>query len=152
MEVKDILKKKGAKVFTIEPEDTICVALKIMNKHNIGSLMVIDSEEILGIITERDILRFLYYRNCKEKENNDNNVSMKVSDIMTKKKNLITTKLNCKIDTVMDLMAKNKIRHIPVIENGKLFGLISIGDVLKAVLYITVKRRQILEDYITSSY
>jgi len=152
MEVKDILKKKGAKVFTIEPGDTICVALKIINKHNIGSLMVMDSEEILGIITERDILRFLYYRNCKKKESNDNNVSMKVSDIMTKKKNLITTKLNCKIDTVMDLMTKHEVRHIPVVENDKLFGLISIRDILKAVLYVTIKRREILEDYITSSY
>jgi len=152
MEVKDILKKKGAKVFTIESEDTICVALKIMNKHNIGSLMVMESEEILGIISERDILRSLYYRNCRNKESNDNNISMKVSDHMTKKKNLITAKLNCKIDTVMDLMAKHKIRHIPVVENEKLFGLISVGDVLKAVLYITVKRREILEDYITSAY
>ncbi|MEA3499422.1 MAG: CBS domain-containing protein [Candidatus Marinimicrobia bacterium] len=149
MEVKDILKKKGAKVFTIEPDDEICNAIEIMNRYNIGSIMVLKNEEVYGIITERDILRILHYKNCSKTKNE---VSMKVSDHMTKKKDLITTKLNCKIDTVMDQMNKHKIRHIPVVENGKLFGIVSIGDLLKAILYLIIKRKNILEDYITSSY
>ncbi len=152
MEVQDILKKKGTKIYTVGPDDEICKALKIMNKHNIGSVMIVKDEEVYGIITERDILRFLYYKDCRKANSDTSEISMKVSDHMTKRDNLITAKLNAKIDTVMEQMNKHKVRRIPVMENGKLFGIVGIRDILKAVLYITVKRREILEDYITSVY
>ena len=112
---------------SINENKTTYNAIKLLNTNNIGALPVInDNMELSGIISERDIIR----------EISDNlSVNFKKSNIksiMTSK--VITINKNTKSETIMDIMSKNKIRHIPIVENKLLIGIVSIGDVVKRLL------------------
>ena len=102
-------------------------AIKLLTKNNIGALPVLnDNMELSGIISERDIIREI---------SNNSSVNFKKSNIksiMTSK--VITINKNTKSETIMDIMSKNKIRHIPIVENKLLIGIVSIGDVVKRLL------------------
>lgn len=123
MKIQGILATKGTNVVTVRPEHTIREALAILAKHNIGALVVADADgHLLGILSERDIVR--------EATVNEQLFSDPVSKIMTK--DLITGLPQDDLKSVANTMTERRIRHLPVVEGGKLVGIVSIGDVVKA--------------------
>ncbi len=123
MKISDILARKGGQVFTIQPDQTIQEALQTLVAHNIGGLVVVDeAEKIAGILTERDVLRFF--------ATNTPDPSAPVHTIMTK--NIIIGAPQDDLQSVAHTMTEKRFRHLPIVEKGKLIGIITIGDVLKA--------------------
>lgn len=123
MKVADILVSKGSTVITILPNQTIKDAVDLMEKYNIGGLVVINqNEEILGIITERDLIRYA--------ATDHPTFSTSVSSIMTK--GVIVGVLQDEIDSVAHTMTEKRFRHLPVVDDGALVGILTIGDVVKA--------------------
>lgn len=141
--VIDILKVKGKEVVSIPPETTVFNALKILEENNIGALVVTEKENIVGIFSERDYARKIILKNRSS-------IDTKVGDLMTK--NVISVTPNDSIDKCMTLMSENHIRHLPVIENRKLDGLISIGDVLTHIIKHQKFQIRELEKYIKGGY
>lgn len=143
MKVKDILKYKGPEVFTIGEEKTLQEAVRILTANKIGVLLVLSSTaKITGILSERDIIRAL--------ETNPNNwFELKVKDIMTHQ--VLVVEPEDDIEYVEQVMTKNRCRHIPVIQNKVLVGLISIGDIVKAMLNETSVENKYLKDYISGA-
>jgi CBS domain-containing protein len=124
--VKDILASKGPEVVSVTPETGVMKALEVMAEHNIGAILVLDtSGEVAGIFSERDFARkiILKANSCD---------STIVKEVMTKK--LVYADPSDSIEKCMDLMTSHHFRHLPVKENGKLVGIISIGDVVKALI------------------
>jgi CBS domain-containing protein len=125
MNVESILKQKGTEVATIAPEASIKRAADWLRAKNVGALVVTSNDAIVGIISERDIVRaFSQYGEPVG--------SMQVKDIMTQ--GLITASLGDDLTHLMHLMTRHRVRHMPVLRNGKLAGIISIGDVVKCRL------------------
>ena len=144
MKVKDILKNKGTEVAIIGAEKTICDAVKTLVEKNIGSLLVQDEKgAIAGIVTERDILKQcnLCLESFKE---------TRVKDVMTK--NLIAASPDDDLDYVENIMTQNRIRHLPIIANQKLEGIISIGDLVNVLRGECKVENRYLKDYISGKY
>ena len=140
MKVKDILHRKGAEVVTVRPHNTVHEAVKTLCDHGIGAAVVTrDDGEVCGIISERDILRESAER-CEVLRETS------VSDIMTE--DLIIGVPTDRLDYVMGIMTKNRIRHLPILDEGQLVGIISIGDVVNAHLNETEFENRLLKDYI----
>jgi len=140
--VKDILNEKGMEVWTVTPQSKVFDALKLMADKNIGAVLVAENENIVGILSERDYARKVALEGKSSKE-------LPVQEIMSHRVLYITSDKN--LDECMALMIEKKIRHLPVFENEKLKGIISIGDVVKAVLDHKKFTIEQLEQYITSS-
>ncbi len=140
MLIQQILSSKGTDVSTIAPDLTVEDALTQLVDQHIGSLMVQGEEgEMLGIITERDILRLTH-------ENPGVFRKVAVSEVMTKE--LVIGAPTDSVNRVMGLMTKHRVRHLPIVDDGKLVGLISIGDVVKAQLLEVNSENEQLRDYI----
>jgi CBS domain-containing protein len=145
MKVSDLLKSKGAGVITIDDHSTLGQVLKSLIEHRVGALVVIDSEHNpIGIITERDILRVVNQKGANQW------FSQSVSDFMTK--NIIIGVPSDDVEYIMALMTENRFRHVPIIDDGKLAGLISIGDIVKSLLKNIKAENRYLSDYITGKY
>lgn len=139
MKVKDILQTKGSKVATTQSTTTIQEAVKILVTHKIGALLVLDGKgEIAGIVTERDIMRGCHEYGSKLPQ-------MKVSQVMTER--IIVGGMEDELDYIMNIMTYNRMRHVPIVDNGKLEGIISIGDVVKAQLHDSQAQIKYLKDY-----
>jgi CBS domain-containing protein len=123
--VKQLLQEKGPNVWTISPDRSVQDALKLMADKNIGALLVLEAEELVGIFSERDFARLVAR---KEKLSLDT----PVSEIMTKK--VICVRAEQTIEECMALMTDKHIRHLPVLVDNQLAGVISIGDVVKAII------------------
>jgi CBS domain-containing protein len=123
MNLQQILQHKGSTVYKTSPRATLADVVAQLVKHNCGSLVVCEGEEMVGIITERDILRA-----CAA--NGSSLAETSVERSMSRR--VVTGSPQDEVETVMGLMTKNRIRHMPVLEQGKLVGMISIGDVVKA--------------------
>jgi CBS domain-containing protein len=123
--VRQLLRGKGHDVWHIAPDASVYDALKLMAEKGIGSLLVLDGEELVGIISERDYARKVV---LKEKTT----IDTPVKEIMTRK--LVTLSPEQTIGECMSLMTDKRIRHLPVLENERLIGIISIGDVVKAII------------------
>ncbi len=123
--VKDILEAKGQDVWSIGPDSPVFEALQIMADKNIGALVVVEGENIVGIISERDYARKVILKGKSSKD-------IPVRDIMTP--NVILVHPDQSIEECMTLMSGKRIRHLPVLEAEKLAGVISIGDVVKAII------------------
>ena len=138
--VKDILRTKGQDVWSIIPDATVYEALTLMGDKNVGALVVLDGETVVGIISERDYARkvILHGRSSKE---------IPVSDIMTTSVYYVRPEQN--IQECMELMTDKHVRHLPAMENDRLIGVISIGDVVKAIIAEHESTIKHLEDYIT---
>lgn len=138
--VRDMIRKKGYEVFTIEPEATVFEALNVMAEHNIGALLVMSEGEIRGIVSERDCIRKveLMGRNVRD---------AKISDIMTS--DVITVEADQPLEECMGLMIDKNIRHLPVCEGKKLLGVVSVRDVLREVVEVQQMMLSQLERYIT---
>jgi len=123
MTIRTILQTKGNQVFTTEPQEKLSVVVKQLVYHRCGSLLVCRGEELVGIITERDILR----ASATEGYNLE---TATVAELMTT--DLVTGTPDDSISETMGLLTERRIRHLPILEDGKLAGIISIGDVVKA--------------------
>jgi CBS domain-containing protein len=141
--VKDILKNKAIKeVFSVTPESLVFDALKMLADKNVGALMVIDKKgKVVGIFSERDYTRKVILKGKSSKET-------KVQDIMTSARSMYKIKPEADINECMVLMTGKHIRHLPVFDGQKFIGLISIGDILKAVIVEKEKLIDDLSDYI----
>jgi CBS domain-containing protein len=141
MTVKSILDRKGIDVATIEPSADLASAVKQLAAHRIGALVVIGSDQrIAGIISERDIIRELADRSA---------AALEVGHVMTRK--IVTCSRAETISSVMDLMTAGKFRHLPVVEEGRLIGIVSIGDVVKYRVHEIESESATLRDYIRST-
>lgn len=145
MKVKDILKVKGSKVYTINENSTLMAATAKMFSNKIGSLIVVnDKEEIVGIVAPNDILKAVH-EGCVE------NCSLqRVNQVMTK--NLLCASEEDSIDYIQAVMTENRIRHIPIMDKTELKGLVSIGDVVNAQIKIHEVENHYLKDYIEGKY
>jgi CBS domain-containing protein len=122
MSIEAILKRKGKSVVTTEPGTSVKRAAEMMRENNIAALLVVDGAAIRGIVTERDIVRGLVHYGADL-------LAKPVKEIMTEK--LITGAPDDSVKHVMGVMTRHRIRHFPVLRNGRLEGLISIGDVVR---------------------
>jgi CBS domain-containing protein len=145
MKVSDLLKKKGSGVYTIEAHSTMNQVLKNMVDSKVGALVVIDSQNSpIGIITERDILRIVNKANMGDWQKTS------VGELMTK--DIIIGMPDDDVEYIMALMTENRFRHVPIITDGKLGGLISIGDIVKSLLKDIKTENRHLSDYIAGKY
>jgi CBS domain-containing protein len=138
--VRDMIRNKGREVFSIAPEANVFEALERMANHNIGALLVVSQDKMVGIVSERDCIRKvdLQGRNVKETP---------VSEIMTE--NVITVDCGQPLEECMSLMIDRNIRHLPVYDGGELVGLLSVRDVLREVIEVQQDMLSQLERYIT---
>ncbi len=141
--VRDVLADKGKKVVTVSPDSTILEALSIMKAESIGAVLVVDDAgEIAGILSERDYARKVVLDGKSSKDT-------AVSEIMTTKLAVIGP--DNTVEEAMALMSEKRCRHLPVLEDGRLCGVISIGDVVRAVIQDKEVLINQLERYISSS-
>ncbi len=123
--VKDILKAKGSLIWSVQPDTTVFDALQLMSDKDIGAVLVIADGDIKGIFSERDYARKVVLQGRHSKD-------MPVKEIMSA--DLISVNPDQLIEECMELVTDKKIRHLPVIENGKVVGIISIGDIVKETI------------------
>ncbi len=141
MRVGEILKAKGDSVYQIAPSATLVEAVDRLVKFNCGSLMVTTTDSVVGIITERDILKAIASKRCDLSR-------LLVSDFMTR--NLISGHPEDDTGSVMGLMTSRRVRHLPIMVNDQLAGMISIGDVVKAHYDMLAVENHYLKVYIQS--
>ena len=139
MRVYEILQTKGDKVHQISPSATLAHAIERLVHFNIGSMMVAEAESVVGIITERDILKAI--NSHKESVG-----SLMVCDFMTRK--LITGHPSDEVENVMGKMTSHRVRHLPIFDEGRLVGMVSIGDVVKAQFDLMAVENHYLKVYI----
>ncbi|MES2005797.1 MAG: CBS domain-containing protein [Bacteroidota bacterium] len=139
--VSDILRRKGSRVTTVSPDTTVIAALKIMSEQNIGSVVIMENENFLGIMTERDYSRKVILMNRHSSDT-------PVGEIMTT--DFPQIKQTDTVEACMQLMSDRHIRYLPVIENGKLAGIISINDVVTETISNQEETISHLQSYIQS--
>lgn len=143
MDVGGILRTKGSEVLTIRPDASLQSAVKALVTAGVGSVLVVEGERIAGILTERDVLR-------ESARHFDEMKNRTVGDIMTT--DVIIGIPGDSLDYVMELMTSRRIRHLPIMDNGRLAGIVSIGDVVKARSQLAEIEVRHLTDYITGRY
>lgn len=145
MKVKDILKVKGSKVYTISENATLMAATAKFFSNKIGSLVVLnDLDEFVGIVSPNDILKAIH-EGCAE-----NCALQKVHEVMTK--NVICASEEDSLDYIQAVMTENRVRHIPIMDKKELKGLVSIGDVVNAQISKRDVENRYLIDYIEGKY
>jgi len=137
--IRDLLKIKGNQVWTVTPNTSVLETLLMMTEKAVGALVVVEGDKIAGIISERDFIRSI-----AEKERCVLNTV--VLEYMTT--TVMTVTPDQSIEDCMELMTEKHIRHLPVVENGKLAGMISIGDIVKDIISSEKSRINALENYI----
>ena len=142
MLVRDILNKKGNKVFTSSPDTLIGEIANTLAKENIGAIVIIEKDLVVGILSERDIVRGFTEKKSVR--------STKAKELMTK--NVITCNTKNTTEELLELMVKKHFRHIPVVQNNKLIGVVSIGDLVKDRTKRLKKEIDQLKSYVTKSY
>lgn len=139
MTVGQILAAKGNKAMAVAPDNSVLDALKIMAEHDIGAVLVTEGERLVGIFTERDYARKVALRGLVSRD-------VKVSELMTA--NPTTVAPSQTVDQVMQTMTQRRFRHLPVVENGKIAGIVTIGDMVKCVVSEQEATIQQLSSYI----
>jgi CBS domain-containing protein len=140
--VRDILQVKGKAIYAVSPDRTVYDALQVMVEKNLGALLVTEDDQLAGIFTERDYARKLILRGKASKDTS-------IREVMTE--HPITVTPNDSVDQCMNLMVDNYVRHLPVVENEQLIGLVSIGDVIKHIINEQKFIIDSLEHYINDS-
>ena len=139
--VRQLLASKGTAVQTIGPDATVYEALEKMAEHDVGALVVLDeSGNVVGLMSERDYARKVILVGRASRD-------MKVREIMTPEPQTVTSEQN--VQACMEAMTDRRFRHLPVVENGQLAGIISIGDVVKTIMEEQRETIEELEHYIT---
>ena len=142
--IKELLEAKGSTtVQTIGPEETVFTAVTRMVEHNIGAILVIENNVIKGILTERDYLRFVCDRGRTARDT-------PIEELMTRR--VVYTTPDTTIDAAMAVMTEQRVRHLPVMFEGRLMGIISIGDMVKQISRNQEAKINFLEDYIADPY
>ncbi|HEY6144348.1 MAG TPA: CBS domain-containing protein [Flavobacterium sp.] len=142
MTVNQILSVKGNEVFSIISTITVYEGLKVMGEKNVGAVLVIEDNVLKGVLSERDYARKIVLKNKLSKETF-------VYEIM--ERDLFTVKPTDNIEFCMEMMTVNRIRHLPVIDNGLVVGIISIGDVVRAIIEIQKETIEYLDSYISGT-
>lgn len=140
MRIADVLRTKGAAVATITPETSVSGLLTELSLHNIGAMVVVSADGVVGIVSERDVVRNLH-------EHGVELLRLPVSQIMTTM--VATCSPTDTVDHLTALMTTKRVRHIPVVENDRLVGIVSIGDVVKQRMEELESEQRALQDYIT---
>ncbi|MDZ7715548.1 MAG: CBS domain-containing protein [Balneolaceae bacterium] len=142
MLIADILKEKGHQVYSISPDSTVYESIEKMSEKNVGALLVMEGEKLVGIISERDYSTKIILKGRTSKET-------KVHEIMTSDVHCVTPKDN--VETCMSMMTNEKFRHLPVLDQDEnVVGVISIGDLVKAIISQQKGEISTLRNYITS--
>jgi CBS domain-containing protein len=123
MRIADVLRNKGSAVATVESRASVADLVAALAEHNVGAMVVIGPEGIAGIVSERDVVRKLHERGGEL-------LGAPVSDIMTSE--VHTCAPRDSVDSLTVLMTEQRIRHVPVVDDGRLVGIVSIGDVVKS--------------------
>lgn len=140
MKIRDIRKSSPVELQTISPEQTVHEAIRLLCKHNIGALPVLDVEgALVGIVSERDVLRLCSRDDCLDA------LTLRVRDVMTR--DLVISVLDDSLDYVMRVMTERRVRHLPVLEDGRMVAIVSIGDVVKAQYEEKETEIRFLRDY-----
>jgi CBS domain-containing protein len=139
MRISDVLRQKGSAVATIAPGATVRELVGALRAHNIGAAVVTDGDTVVGIVSERDVVRRLH-------ENGADLLALPVSDIMTR--DVFTCGPDDTVDSLAETMTERRIRHMPVLADGRLAGIVSIGDVVKSHIRQLETDREQLESYI----
>lgn len=142
MTVNQILSTKGKEVYSIVSTITVYEALKVMGEKNIGAVLIIEDDVLKGVLSERDYARKIVLKDKSSKKTY-------VKEIMEKE--VFTVKSSDNLDYCMELMSTKRIRHLPVVENDQTVGIISMGDVVKAIIEIQKETIQHLDSYISGS-
>jgi CBS domain-containing protein len=140
-QVKHLLQNKGDTIFSVAPDAPVLEAIKQMAEHRIGALLVLRGTELVGVVSERDYARKVILQGKSSSQT-------AVSDIMTA--NPLTVGPDTDVLDCMRLCTDSRIRHLPVMHDGTLVGIISIGDLVKAVIDAQAEQIEHLERYITS--
>jgi CBS domain-containing protein len=140
MRIADVLRNKGASVATITPETSVSGLLTELTVHNIGALVVVSPDGLVGIVSERDVVRKLH-------ELGADLLRRPVSEIMTTL--VATCTPNDSVDSLSALMTEKRVRHVPVVVDGRLAGIVSIGDVVKTRMEELEAQQEQLQAYIT---
>ena len=143
MTVKSILSNKGGDVISIEPTATLETAVRMLAEHRIGALLVLGPDRrVIGILSERDIVRALA-------EQGADVLKQPLAQVMTRK--VVTCSQTETVGTIMERMTTGKFRHVPVVEQDQVVGVISVGDVVKHRLHEMEQETAALRDYIQSA-
>ena len=137
--VNQLLKVKGGQIFSVAPSDSVLRAIEIMATRHVGALLVMSHEGLLGIISERDYARKVILKNRSSHDT-------PVGDIMTA--NPVTVSPDATVHHCMETMTEGRFRHLPVVDKGRVVGMLSIGDLVKAVIEDQSQKIEQLERYI----
>jgi CBS domain-containing protein len=135
-----VTKLSKRKCFTLSEFDTLKIASEKLQKYNVGAMPVLNKQnnDLIGIVSERDLARFIF----KDEFKND----LPVTKIMTEQ--IITCTLNTSVTTLMEIITHNKIRHIPIVDEKKILGIISVGDVVSHIIEQYKNENKHLKDYV----
>ena len=142
MTVRSILDSKGHQVLSVEPDAKLAAAIKILGEKKIGAVLVMSESRIEGILSERDIVRALSERGAGI-------LDEPVNAVMTRK--VVSCRQADTVAGIMEMMTLGKFRHLPVVEDGKVVGLISIGDIVKRRVQEYETEQEALRDYIKTA-
>lgn len=138
--VRDVLAEKGHEVYAIGPRATVRQAVQRMNEHGVGALLVLDDGRLVGIFTERDVLRRVV------DAGRDPHTTL-VAEVMSSP--VVTIRPETSVRGAMETITKLRHRHLPVVESGNIIGMVSIGDLLRWVTYYQQREIEHMTDYIT---
>lgn len=141
--VRDILQNKGGEVWTTSPQTTVYEAIGLMGEKNVGALVALEAGEVVGILSERDYSRKVVLQGRTSRDT-------LVGEILTRP--AVTVRRKDAIEKCMQLMTSQRIRHLPVVEDGRLIGLISIGDLVSWVMQSQRHTILQLQGYISGEY
>ena len=123
--VRQILEEKGSEIWSVQPDEFVIEAVREMARHGVGAMLVMENGEMKGMFSERDYARKVILANKSSRET-------RVAEVMTAA--LVTVDPRATAEEGLALMTRKRIRHLPVVEDGKLLGLVSIGDLVNAVI------------------
>jgi len=139
--ITDVLRSKGSDVVTISPDTLVSELLSLLVGRNIGAAVVTADDSVVGIVSERDVVHCIYGRGAQL-------LATPVSDIMST--NVVTCVPEDEVDNLMRIMTERRIRHLPVVVDGSLIGIVSIGDMVKARIGELEEERAHLHSYLAA--
>jgi CBS domain-containing protein len=139
--VRHLLENKGRAIFSVGPEDPVLEAIELMAEHHVGALLVMKADQLVGIVSERDYARKVILKGRSSAET-------PVWEIMSSP--VVTVSLDSSVQECMQLVTEQRVRHLPVVESGRVLGVVSIGDLVKAVIEEQQHTIEQLESYIHS--
>ncbi|MCV7424082.1 CBS domain-containing protein [Mycobacterium yunnanensis] len=140
MRIADVLRNKGAGVLTTSPDTVVRDLVSGLVKRNVGAMVVVGPDSVVGIVSERDVVRMLHEHGVEALE-------CRVADVMTT--DVVTCTSEDTVDGLSALMTTHRVRHVPVVDDGRLAGIVSIGDVVKTRMEELQAEREQLAAYIT---